>query len=242
MFEGRLNRRERFYPTGELDLIVQLDAPFHVVEGQPVGACPTSCLAGLLVAPLVIETPTKSRLFGVRLRPAGAYALFGTPLCQLTGTAIDLYDIIGNEAHYLAERLNEAGSNDARLRLLSDWVTHRLVRQARIDPAVAYAVGEIESARGRLPIRNIAGASAKRFARLFEEQIGVKPKLFSRIVRFRELAAALSNAPDPLSQAAVTHGYYDHAHMNLEFREFAGMSPSQFRAATRYPESEALAD
>jgi hypothetical protein len=32
--------------------------------------------------------------------------------------------------------------------------------------------------------------------------------------------------------------------MNLEFREFAGMSPSQFRTATPYPESlaQALAD
>ncbi len=63
LFDGKLSQRERYYPTGELDLIMQLDAPsgpFRVVEGQPAGACPPSCLAGLLVAPLVIETPAKS--------------------------------------------------------------------------------------------------------------------------------------------------------------------------------------
>lgn len=248
MFDGKLSRRERFYPTGELDLIVQLDAPsasFRVVEGQPLGACPSSCLTGLLVAPLVIETPAKSRVIGVRLRPAGAFALFGIPLREVTGAAVDLQDIIGSEAHRLTERLHEAGSDEARLRLLGRWIAHRLAGHTSTDPGVAYAVSEIESAGGKVPIGNIVGqlgASPKRFASLFEQQVGVKPKLFSRIVRFRELAAALPAADDPLSLTAIAHGYYDHAHMNLDFREFAGMSPSQFRAATPYPEALALVD
>ncbi|WP_328993449.1 helix-turn-helix domain-containing protein [Kribbella sp. NBC_01245] len=245
MFDGKLSRRERFYPTGELDLIVQLDAPFRVVEGQPAGACPSSCLTGLIVAPLVIETPATSRVIGVRLRPAGAFALFGIPLHELTGTAVDLQDIIGSEARRLTERLDDAGSDEERLRLLGRWITDRFAGDTSTDPRVAYAVSEIESAGGKVPIRNIVGqidASPKRFASLFEEQVGVKPKLFARIVRFRELAAALSTAVDPLSQTAIAYGYYDHSHMNLEFREFAGMSPSQFLAATPYPEILALAD
>lgn len=246
LFDGHLSRRERFYPTGELDLIVQLDATsFRVVEGQPAGPCPATCLTGLIVAPLVIETPARSRVLGVRLRPAGAFALFGLPLRELTGTAVDLHDIIGSEACFLAERLDEAGSNEARVQVMSRWIAHRLARQTSTDPGVAYAVSEIENAGGRVPIRDIVGqigASEKRFTSLFEQQVGVRPKLFSRIVRFRELAAALPTTADPLSQAAITHGYYDHAHMNLDFRQFAGMSPSQFLAATPYPQSQALAD
>ena len=31
LFDGMLGRRERYYPTGELDLIVQLDAPFRII-------------------------------------------------------------------------------------------------------------------------------------------------------------------------------------------------------------------
>lgn len=38
LFEGKLRRRrERYYPTGELDLIVQFDAsskPYRIVEGN----------------------------------------------------------------------------------------------------------------------------------------------------------------------------------------------------------------
>lgn len=249
LFDGKLSRRERHYPTGELDLIIQLDAPstsFRVVEGQPAAACPSSCLVGLIVAPLVIETPAAtSRMLGVRLRPAGAFALFGLPLHELTGSTVDLHDVSGSEVSRLAERLAEAGSNEARLRTLVNWTAGRFAERPGIDASVAYAVAEIERAGGRVPVSNILsriGASPKRFTRLFEEQVGVRPKLFSRIVRFRELAAALPTAEGSLSQTAIAHGYYDHSHMNADFREFAGLSPRQFLAATQYPESPSLAD
>lgn len=247
LFDGQLaQRRERFYPTGDLDLIVQLDAPFRIVEGQPAGACPQSSLAGLILAPLVIETPAaRSRVLVVRFRPAGAFALFGVPLHGITGATADLHDLIGCEARRLAERLDDASSDTARLMLLERWITDRLADRSGIDPSVAYAVSEIERAGGNVPITNLLdriGAAPKRFTSLFETQVGVKPKLFSRIVRFRGLTAALQAGTDSFGRTALAHGYYDQAHMNADFREFAGMSPSQFLAATPYPESLSLAD
>lgn len=247
LFDGQLRRQERYYPTGELDLIVQLDAPFRVVEGQSAGVCPPASLAGLLVAPLVIETPASpSRVLGIRLRPEGAYSLIGAPLHELTGATLDLHDLIGGEARRLTERLDEASSNQAAVRLLGRWIADRLARQnPSIDPCVAYAVSEIERMDGKVPIADILdgiGASPKRLSRLFEEQIGVKPKLFSRIVRFRRLATVLRAGVNSLSQTALAHGYYDQSHMNADFREFAGMSPGRFVAAVAYPESQSLAD
>ncbi len=247
LFDGKLRqRRERHYPTGDLDLIVQLDAPFRIVEGQPAAACPPSSLSGLIVAPLVIENPSvRSRVLGVRLRPAGAFSLFGVPLHELTGATLNLQDLIGSESRRLAERLDEAGSDKARLLLLGRWIAGRLAERASTDPRVAYAVSEIERAGGTVPIANILrliDASPKRFTSLFEEQVGVKPKLFSRIVRFRGLAAAIRAGAGSFSQLALAHGYYDQAHMNADFREFAGMPPGRFLAATSYPESASLAD
>lgn len=246
LFDGKLRRRERHYPTGELELIVQLDAPFHIVEGQPPAACPPSSLSGLIVAPLVIESPSvRSRVLGVRLWPAGALSLFGVPLHELTGATLDLQDLIGSESRRLAERLDEAGSDKARLLLLGRWIAGRLAERPSTDPRVAYAVSEIERAGGKVSIANILrriDASPKRFTSLFEEQVGVKPKLLSRIVRFRGLAAALRAGAGTFSQLALAHGYYDQSHMNADFREFAGVSPGQFLAAKSYPESPSLAD
>jgi AraC-like DNA-binding protein len=246
LFDGTLRRRERHYPTGELDLIVQLDAPFRIVEGQPAGACPPAGLAGLLVAPLVIETPSvRSRVLGVRLRPAGAFSLFGVPLHELTGATVDLQELVGNESRRLAERLDEATSDEERLLLLGRWVARRLTERPSTDPRVDHAVAEIERTGGKVPIATILGrigVSPRRFTSLFEEQVGVKPKLFARIVRFRGLAAALQAGGGSFSRLALAHGYYDQSHMNADFREFAGMSPGRFSAATSYSEFLTSAD
>ncbi|WP_232666707.1 helix-turn-helix domain-containing protein [Pseudonocardia sp. TRM90224] len=251
LFDGQLaQRRERFYPTGDLDLIVQLDAPFRVVDGDSVTDNPLTSLTGLILSPLVIETPAvRSRVLVVRLRPAGALGMFGVPLDELTGATADLTELIGAEARRLAERLDEASSDQTRLELVGRWITDRLADRLTgrfgTDPRVAYAVAEIERAGGRIPVASILdriGASPKRFTSLFEAQVGVKPKLFSRIVRFRGLAAALRDGADSFGRTAIAHGYYDQSHMNAEFREFAGMSPSRFLAATQYPESMSLAD
>jgi AraC-like DNA-binding protein len=247
LFDGELGRRrERHYPTGELDLIVQLDAPFRIVEGQPAATCPPSFLSGLIVAPLVIENPVgRSRVLGVRLRPAGAFALFGVPLRELTGSTADLQDLVGSESRRLAERLDEAGSDDARLLLLAEWTAERLAERPRTDPRVAHAVSTIERAGGKVPIGDVVrrvGASPRRFTSMFEEQVGVTPKLFSRIVRFRGLAAALRAGAGSFGRLALAHGYYDQSHMNADFTEFAGMPPGRFVAGTPYPETLSSAD
>jgi AraC-like DNA-binding protein len=181
----------------------------------------------------------------VRLRPAGALALFGVPQHELTGTTLDLQDLIGSESRRLAERLDAAGSDEARVLLLGRWIAGRLAEHPGTDPRVAYAVSEIERAGGKVSIADLLlriDTSPKRFTGLFEEQVGVKPKLFARIVRFRGLAAALRSGAGSFSQLAHAHGYYDQSHMNADFREFAGMSPGRFLAATSYPESTTSAD
>lgn len=250
LFDGTLERRrERYYPTGDLDLVVQLDVPsepFRIVEGQPAAALPPASLAGLIVAPIVIEAPAaRSRVLAVRLRPAGAFSLFGVPLSDLTGNLFDLHDVIGGEARRLRERLDGEESDEARLRHLGQWMADRLAGNPSTDPRVAHAVSEIERAGGAEPVADIlrrVGASPKRFTKLFEEQVGVKPKLFSRVVRFRRMVAALRAGDRHLGETALAHGCYDQAHMNAEFRAFAGMSPGQFVDTTPFPESPSVAD
>jgi methylphosphotriester-DNA--protein-cysteine methyltransferase len=158
---------------------------------------------------------------------------------------LDLHDVIGAEARRFADSLDAAGSDKAQLRLMGRWIADRLAGRSSFDPRVAYAVSEIERAGGQAPIANLVGsidASPKRFTRLFEDQVGVKPKLFSRIVRFRTLVVALRAGDDSFIETALAHGYYDQSHMNTEFREFAGMSPRQFLAATPFAETPSLAD
>ena len=54
------------------------------------------------------------------------------------------------------------------------------------------------------------------------------PKAVGRILRF-ERAVARLRAGDDLGALALDCGYYDQAHFNRDFREFAGVTPTALR-------------
>jgi transcriptional regulator GlxA family with amidase domain len=60
----------------------------------------------------------------------------------------------------------------------------------------------------------------------------VTPKRFARLHRFRSAVRMLAATPAPaLARVAQVCGYFDQAHLNREFREFAGRTPGEVLAS-----------
>ena len=87
-----------------------------------------------------------------------------------------------------------------------------------------------------------ASGSASRLSGAFTDTFGLGPKRFARIVRFRNALDRLASLGDRFTGVASEAGYYDQAHFNAEFKVHAGMTPSQFLAAQRYPGAPSLAE
>ena len=96
---------------------------------------------------------------------------------------------------------------------------------------VARAWNALVQSRGKTPIGWICdrlGRSRRHLAVLFREQIGVSPKTTARILRFERAVALLERGEHGLAELAFECGYYDQAHLNRDFREFADASPAAF--------------
>jgi transcriptional regulator GlxA family with amidase domain len=97
----------------------------------------------------------------------------------------------------------------------------------------------MRESRGRTAVGALAtelGWSHRRLIARFREQVGMPPKTIGRLLRFENVSRALMARPEPpLAEVAFDCGYYDQAHLNRDFRDFAGMSPGAFLAA-RLPE------
>jgi AraC-like DNA-binding protein len=246
-FEGATTfPRERVFPNGMFELIVHFGDPYRVVEGAWTGTCATACFGGMEAGSWVVEAPASAPpVLGVRLHPAGAYRLLGTPLSRLSGMTIDLQDLAGKASAELIERCHGAVSGEERIRRAAAWVTERVARSSPLEPAVAWVASEIERREGAVAIgelRERAGLSKTRLATLFRAQIGAPPKQYARILRFRRVLSLLQAGEAPLADLALDAGYYDQPHMNAEFRELSGFSPREFLAARRYPESVSVAE
>ena len=63
----------------------------------------------------------------------------------------------------------------------------------------------------------------------FAEQVGISPKEFVRIVRFNALLTSVKTTPSvSWSEMIDNFGYYDQSHLNRDFHEFTGQSPTQY--------------
>ena len=259
-FEGRVAvRRERTFPGGHVELILHLGPRYRAVrdDGSTAEPYPLACLSGVGTAPLVVEAPdAPSCVLGLRLRPVGAYALLGCPLPALGDVTVDLAALVGREAEVLAERCHALPTASARLALVARWVAARLARRASErgatpHPAVVHAAAALERAHGVASVtrlREATGLGRTRFADAFRTQVGLGPKRYARVLRFRRALTTLhagtspGAARVPLSALALAAGYYDQAHLDADFREFAGMTPSAYARARRFHEAPSVAE
>jgi transcriptional regulator GlxA family with amidase domain len=73
------------------------------------------------------------------------------------------------------------------------------------------------------------GVSRQHMAAQFRDKVGLSPKLYARIRRFRRATAALKTTPAPdWAQLALDCGYFDQSHLIHDFQEFAGSAPERF--------------
>jgi len=230
--------QDRHYPHGMFELLVNLMGnPYRLLQPRGTETFATTWLVGQQLGPIVTAPPDRHHVLGIRLRPAGAYALLAAPLGVVTGLVVELEDLVGPTARELVERCRDAPSVAARFGLAAAWLAARLAAARAIDPAIAWAAAEIEAREGRVAIaelRRETGLSKTRLAAAFREQIGVTPKVYARLVRFRLALAMLESGIGPLADVALAAGYYDQPHFNAEFRDLTGQSPRELLVA-RYP-------
>jgi AraC-like DNA-binding protein len=242
---GPLRRRE--VPSTHVTLILSFGPAIEV--GGPGAACApadrrTSFVAGLHDAPVLTEHAGRQHGIEVRLAPLAAGRLLGVPMDALANQVVVLEDLLGREAERLVEALYGAPGWAARFALLDRAIAAGLQAGRPPSPGVAWAWGRLRDTHGAVPIGALAGElgwSRRHLGARFREQVGVPPKLLARILRFERAVARLLHAPgERWAEVAYDCGYYDQAHLNRDFRAFAGSTPTAFLAA-RMPDAGGFA-
>jgi AraC-like DNA-binding protein len=244
-FEGTVSHdRERHLPHGFLELVVTPGGCFYFVKDGTRQRCAPAAFAGLQTRPTFIEASSRrSCVLGVRLHPAGAYAVIGRRLPETSGQLVALGDLVGPAASELAGRCADARDAEARLRCAARWISGRIAQSPGADPRIGWAAARIEESHGLVAIGRLqeeTGLPRKRFIVTFCEQVGLRPKLYARLVRFRRALRLLHEGGTSLAEIALAAGYYDQPHMNRDFRELGGIAPADLRGVNRFSPTTAL--
>jgi AraC-like DNA-binding protein len=231
-----LARRE--LPSGEVVVVLGF-GPSIRVDGQRRN----SFVAGIHGSPAVTEHDGIQEGLQMNVTPLGAYRLFGPPAPGVPGQVVELEDLLGKRGVMLVEQLFEARGWEARFALVDAAISRRLEERAPASPDVAWAWRRLTETDGRLPIATLTGelgCSRRHLTTRFREQIGLPPKALARILRFdRAVRRLRSEGGEGLAEIAHDCGYYDQSHFNRDFRDFAGLTPTEL-VARELPGSRGL--
>jgi AraC-like DNA-binding protein len=229
-------RREHVLPTGAMHIVFRLsDDPLrlfddeHDREGRLVS---TMVVGGARAGFYVRDVSKPPCSVGAVLRPGAAEVLFGVHADELSERHTALEDLWGACAVSMRDELAELPSIEERLEVFERMMATRLPRVHGLHPAVALALRRFDATKTVQEVVRESGYSHRRFITLFSRAVGLTPKTYRRVLRFQHvLHRARTGGLASLIDAAVAGGYSDQSHFNREFREFTGVTPTEYRAA-----------
>ena len=238
-WEGKETPDRKFLITASRAMSLQIDlhdtelrwysgealAKCHVLKGVTLGGVQTRAFG---------IDENQPRIVRVIFKPGGAYPFFGPSAASFRDTVVSLEDIWGADAERLQQRLVGAPSVGEIFRILGETLVAAAPRALAHHPAVSLALSHSEYAPQRTSVAGLAKAadlSRKRFINIFNDEVGVTPKLYLRMARFERMLQSIFQLPAVnWAATAADYGYFDQSHLNRDFRDFAGMTPSHYFA------------
>ena len=178
------------------------------------------------------------QVFSIRFSPVGFRALFGIPARLLRDRAMEAELVLGREIVDLHDKLTAVHpvfwEPVAEAYLLKCLRMHEVSAASRMAGRAAAAM---QRSRGMLRVAEVAArvaVSTRQLERAFQEQVGVSPKVFGKLLRL-DHALQLAGQECIWSEIASACGYFDQSHMVQDFRAMTGATPVEFVASRGLP-------
>lgn len=224
------------------DVVLVLDLTQNLVVGRSSTLTPSQAgvVAGLGRTRVATRHPGVHAALEVRLSAWSTQALLGVPGRVLSEQLVDVRELWGRAAVELLERAQQLDGWPERFGLIEDALLARRRGSddsVDADPVLVAAHRLLLDREGDVSMRellDLTGWSRRRLADRFREHVGMTPKALARLARFRH-AERLLRTPGhrSIASVALTCGYFDQAHLNRDFRELAGCTPTEHLAQVR---------
>ena len=219
---------EPVLPDGCPEIVFNLGDRFQRIPTYgDVETQASAIVSGQIRKRILIRPTGRVKLFGIRFLPHAAAGFLGVAMSSLTDQVVPLESVVGGFSGELESRIAEGSTFEERVAVVEAALGYR--RSNGDLSIVAGLTQVISDSGGCLSVQELVdrtGIGERRMERMFDKYVGLSPKVFSRIVRFRGVVRSIEAADSfGMLDAALSFGYYDQAHMIHEFNELAGTSP-----------------
>ena len=230
--------KERLLPNGCMALVVNLkDDVARIYDRRDTSRFQSTrgaLLVGVQSEFFVIDTAQQQCVIGAHFKPGGAFPFFNLPAGEFHNQHLSLDLAWGTSAHELRDRLLEAPTPEAKFHIMEESLLEHASKPLLRHPAVNFALHEFGGSRRAPSIAEVTdqiGLSSRRFIDVFNDQVGLTPKLFCRVQRFQKVLRRIGTGREvDWTDVASACGYFDQAHFIHDFKAFSGLSPTAYAA------------
>ncbi len=223
-------------PDGKTELVVHFGDAFLKLEGRSYERQARVLMSGQLTERIMLKPTGEIGVISIRFKAAGAARFFDVPYEEIVDRVVDFADFEPAFSAAIHERIACSGSHDERLAAMIAVLEERLTRESKEDIFVRQACQYIVRSEGEYSVQDLVkliGFSERQLERKFKRQVGITPKILSRIVRFQRFLAMAKQANTlTLADAATACGYYDQSHFIRDFTKFSGMSAMKYLSSS----------
>ncbi|SFF76861.1 transcriptional regulator, AraC family [Actinacidiphila alni] len=230
------HRRVTVPPMPSAHLFLHLGDPVRLKDSDssvPPALFTDGWFMGVWTRRFLVEYPERVRLVGVHFKPWGMSPFIGVPAGELRNLWVPVDAVWRRSIGRIRDRAGDTASAAETLRVVEDELRSRLADSPpRGLDLVRHTGMRLETSYGAIPVGALAddaGVSGNHLATQFKAHVGVTPKRVARIYRFARLIVSVdARLPVDWSDLAQGAGYFDRAHFTREFKDFTGLTPTQY--------------
>lgn len=218
------------FPLGCPQIIFHMRSPLFIPELNHQQSVFT--ISGQVNFPAHVYSNGNTEMFVAVFYPHAIGIFIDTPPSLFYNIEISGYDIDNEGLNKVASRIFDNDSNGQMcVKIIEHWLLAKLhdtytPNFSRIGATVERLMKN--PATSVTELAGIACFSNKQFERVFYNCVGMRPKEYSRIVRFQKSLWLMQNGHNGSIGISYLNGYSDQSHFIREFKTFSGYTPCRF--------------
>ncbi|HVU98746.1 MAG TPA: AraC family transcriptional regulator [Puia sp.] len=190
----------------------------------------SALLIGQRDTPMSLSLDKDIRKIIIRFHPDGLYRLSGIAQSDLLNEILDAEHIFGKPIRTLCREMTGQADPDKLRRCIVKGLTFLLPdndKDMLSGEVIRYMLRHIAEPIAALTRQT--GYSQKHLAHLFRVHVGLTPKVFQQVIKFKTAINDLSLLPtQQLSGYNWSGNYFDQAHFTRQFTRFSGFTPVDY--------------
>jgi AraC-like DNA-binding protein len=223
-------RQQKIIPDGFTEIIFHFGDPYKVCLNNQWNIQPRLLLAGQIKKHFYLENTGSTDILGIKFKPTALSKLFGLHMGDLKHEIVDLKETLAKESEMLENEIRGTGSWEEKVAALDSCLL-KVAGMNIAETNADRAVNMIFNMHGMISVTEICDAvnlGERQLENIFKRDVGLSPKLFCRVVRFRHIFDLAEGKNANWSDLAYAAAFYDQSHFIRNFRDFTGENPTNY--------------